>query len=116
MTAVDITPHNEQTAHIPTAKTAAPSRPGFAVAQAWYACVRERLDTEEDRQGVRALVSSNVLPVYAGLGAQAQCDFVNALGTLVVDFLVDGEPSAGRWDARRSIEEAVASENEEVSA
>lgn len=107
MTNIDLTSRTEP---ILTAKTVSPLSPGHAVAQAWYACLLERLSTEEERQGVRSTVRSNIVPVFEGLVPAAQRDFIDALGALVTDFLVMGEPYAGRWDPKESIEEAIVSE------
>lgn len=115
MTSIDLTrPKTHEP--IPTAMTVAPTCPGHAIAQAWYASLGDRLEMEKDRQGVSALVSSNIGPIFDGLAETVQRDFVVAVGALVVTFLVDGEPNAGRWDPRDSIEDAVTSEDEEVTA
>lgn len=115
MTVVDLSSCNKLYEPIRIAKTTAPVCPGHAAAQAWYACLVERLAMEQHRQGVSALVTSNILPIYDGLREDAQRDFVSALGALVADTLVSGEPNIGRWDPLLSIEEAIASENQEVA-
>lgn len=90
------------------ARPAAPPVAGHAAAQAWYASFQARLEAEKERTGVANQITPNIVPVFKALTCDAQADFVDALGALMVSMLTIGEPYPAKWNPTEDLVEFAA--------